>query len=411
VSVYRLAIRIAALWNPKARKWIEGRKNVLEEIERKMKPGKEIIWMHCSSLGEFEQGRPVLEQIRLIYRDVFIVVSFFSPSGYEVRKDYAGADHVCYLPFGNENITRRFIRLVNPKLVIWIKYDYWYHYLKILKQQNIPVLLVSAIFREEQPFFKWYGGIHREMLSCFTHLFVQNLESKQLLEGIGITNNVTVNGDTRFDRVIDIAEAAPRLPLIEKFCGDRKVIVAGSTWPDDEEELDHYANTNPEIRFIIAPHEIHEAHLLEIEKLFKHTIRYSKLKQMDGVPFTHFDTDANTLIIDNIGMLSKLYQYATIAYVGGAFGEDGVHNVLEAAVYGTPVVFGPEYDKFQEAIDLVENGGAFSIENALELEDIFNRLFNESDLYNESRIAAKDYVYMNRGATEKILKFVAGSFT
>jgi 3-deoxy-D-manno-octulosonic-acid transferase len=298
---------------------------------------------------------------------------------------------------------------VNPSLVLWIKYDYWFHYLNELKNRNIPTLLISAIYRPDQPFFKWYGSLHRYMLNCFNHLFVQTEESKKLLRGVVIPEKITVSGDTRFDRVIEIAELHENLPVIEKFCGDRVVVVAGSTWEEDEEELDHYANTHPEIRFIIAPHEIEESHLRNIEKLFQKSMRLSVL-QNNAVPISQAGlrqtSGVNTLIIDNFGMLARLYKYASIAYLGGGFGDDGVHNVLEAAVYGKPVVFGPVIEKYLEAMSLVETGGGIVIDSALEAEDVFNRLLSDPEEYRLCCEASRNYVYARKGATSKILEFI-----
>jgi 3-deoxy-D-manno-octulosonic-acid transferase len=372
--------------------------------------------MHCASLGEFEQGRPLLEKIRIIYPDHKTVLTFFSPSGYMAVKDQQIADHIYYLPFGNQFTAAKFIDVISPKLVLWIKYDYWYYYLRELNKRNIPILLISASFRKEQIFFKWYGKLHREMLRCFSHLFVQTAYSETLLNKFGFSG-ITVSGDTRFDRVADIADRFEPIAVIESFCGDHKVIVAGSTWPEDEEELDHFANTNHEIKFIIAPHEIDELHLKSIEKLFKSTIRYSamQLQMADGEWQTTENTlinhqapgnKANVLIIDNIGMLSRLYKYATITYVGGGFGEDGVHNVLEAAVYGKPVIFGPVFNKYIEAIELLEEGAAYTIETALQLESILKNLLSDDQLYKEVADAARTYVISKKGATEKIVQFV-----
>jgi 3-deoxy-D-manno-octulosonic-acid transferase len=441
--IYSFGIRITSTWNPKARLWLRGRKNIWVELEavgsrqqavdkmQKPEGGAQnaegsssplptahcpLVWIHCSSLGEFEQGRPVLEAIRHQYPTAQILLTFFSPSGYEVRKNSSGADHVMYLPLDSKANARKFISLVQPSLVIWIKYEYWYYYLTELKKKQIPLLLVSGIFRKDQPFFKWYGRLHWYMLESFNHLFVQTKASKQLLGTIGFNNNVTVSGDTRFDRVVQIAEQFQPIDPIAKFCGDSVVIVAGSTWPEDEEELDHYANTHPEIKFIIAPHEIDEDHLKDIEKLFKHPIRFSRLPtdsprpipRNRPVPDSYRDgtQQANTLIIDNIGMLSKLYKYATITYVGGGFGDDGVHNVLEAAVYGKPVVFGPVYDKYIEAVELVQQGGAFVINKALDLEKTFDDLLIDTNAYAASCAAARNYVYSNKGATDSIMQFI-----
>jgi 3-deoxy-D-manno-octulosonic-acid transferase len=400
IRVYGAAIRLASLWNPKARLWISGRKDIFMTMKLALESNtRPVVWMHSSSLGEFEQGRFLLENLRLQYPSICIVITFFSPSGYEVMKDYKGADHIFYLPLPTRKNAKKFIGIINPSLVLWIKYDYWYHYLTALKKRNTPLLLISAIFHRHHPFFRWYGPLYKKMLQCFTWLFVQTPESAKRLESIGFRNNVSVNGDTRFDRVIDIAENFRELPLIEKFCGDSSVVVAGSTWPEDEEELDHYANMHPEIKFILAPHEIEEDHLTGIEKLFKHAIRYSQLEKGDA-------SQANTLIIDNMGMLSKLYHYATITYVGGGFGSDGVHNVLEAAVHRKPVIFGPVFNKFTEAIGLLEEGGAFTVDNALELEKILNDLLSNNGLYKECSEAAGKFVYDHRGATQNIMQYI-----
>lgn len=342
----------------------------------------------------------MLEKTRSQYPSHHILLTFFSPSGYEVQKNYAGADHIFYLPLDDRTNARRFITIVQPALVLWIKYDYWFYYLTELRKKNIPIILVSGIFRKDQPFFKWYGRLHRYMLESFLHLFVQNQHSAQLLDHLGIRGNVTVGGDTRFDRVTDIAATASDLEGISDFCGQFPVLVAGSTWPEDEEELDHYANTHPQMRFVIAPHEIDEPHLHEVEKLFTHSVRYSAWMA------SRKDGNANTLIIDNIGMLSRLYRYATITYIGGGFGEDGVHNVLEAAVYGKPVVFGPVYEKYIEAAGLVDEEGAFSIDNALELEKMLDSLLAQPDKYRTAALAAANYVQARRGATEAVIRFI-----
>jgi 3-deoxy-D-manno-octulosonic-acid transferase len=367
-----------------------------------------VIWMHCSSLGEFEQGRPVVEALRRQSPRARIVLTFFSPSGYTAKKDYEGADYIYYLPLDSQANARRFIDLVKPTLVLWVKYDYWYYFLVELKKRNIPVLLISGIFRADQPFFKWYGRLHRYMLDCFTHLFVQTEASRALLERRRLGERVSVSGDTRFDRVIEIAAEGAPLPLIETFCGGRVVVVAGSTWEEDEEELDHYANTHPEIRFIVAPHEITEDRLVEAERLFRHCVRYSVWVGGDGgVRTTRMGWPApNVLLIDNIGMLSRLYRYATITYVGGGFGDDGVHNVLEAAVYGKPVVFGPVIEKYIEAVELTESGGGIVIDSALEAEKVFDRLLHDPRECREIGEASYQYVDSKKGATEKIVRYI-----
>lgn len=436
--LYRLGISLVSPWNPKAKLWAKGREKVFERIAEGVggreqrtgsresgvgsrnselqTPNSRLIWFHCASLGEFEQGRPLLEEIRTTYPGYRIFLTFFSPSGYEIRKDYAGADYIFYLPVDSPGNAIRLLDIIRPSLVIWVKYEYWHFYLAEIHKRNIPLLLVSGIFREDQPFFKWYGSLHRKILGCFTHFFVQTADSKELLGTLGYNQNVTVSGDTRFDRVITIAEQFKPITAIESFIGNAPTIVAGSTWKEDEEELDHYANTHPGIKFIIAPHEIDEEHVKEIEKLFKYSIRYSVYSSKVHSSEVHSSRTPelsnhklqtpNVLIIDNIGLLSKLYKYATITYVGGGFGYDGVHNVLEAAVYGKPVVFGPEYEKYIEAIGLVDSGGAFSIDNALQLEERFNILMENKDAYAQACKAAQQFVYAHKGATGKILEFI-----
>jgi 3-deoxy-D-manno-octulosonic-acid transferase len=399
-------------FNEKAKRWVSGRKNTFHDLQIFINAKKgRTIWFHCASLGEFEQARPLMESIRDQYPGYRILLSFFSPSGYEIRKAYKGVDRVIYLPPDGPGNAKKMLDIVQPSLVLWVKYEYWHFYLQQIRQKNIPLLLVSGIFRPDQPFFKNWGGFHRNMLSCFTYLFVQNHDSKKLLGSIGFSDNVAVSGDTRFDRVIEIADQPEDIPEIEQFINGCNVIVAGSTWREDEEELDHFANTHPEIKFIIAPHEIDEDHLKDIEKLFRHTIRYSKLAANSPHLISKSLPDLespvpNVLIIDNIGLLARLYKYATIAYVGGGFGNDGVHNVLEAAVYSKPVIFGPVYEKFAEAVQLIDAGGAFYIENALELEENLLVLLKNDKEYKMACQAAGDYVYANKGATQKILGYI-----
>jgi 3-deoxy-D-manno-octulosonic-acid transferase len=409
--LYKMGIRLISPWNRKAKLWLEGRRGLFEQMKSALQGdwgAAPVVWMHCSSLGEFEQGRPVLEALRREKPDCKVLLSFFSPSGYTTKKDYAGADHVFYLPLDSPANARQFIDLVKPTLVLWVKYDYWYYFLVELKKRKIPTLLVSGVFRLDQPFFRWYGRLHRYMLECFTHLFVQTEASRVLLTKLRLSEQASVSGDTRFDRVIEIAEGGEPLPLIASFCGDRPVIVAGSTWEEDEEELGHYANTHPELRFIIAPHDIGEDRISEVERLFRHSVRYSVWQSggrgAGSMPGSW--PEPNVLIIDNIGMLSRLYRYATITYVGGGFGDDGVHNVLEAAVYGKPVVFGPVIEKYIEAVELTERGGGLIIDSALEAEKVFDQLLANPEECREIGEASLAYVRSKRGATDKIVRYI-----
>lgn len=413
LGLYNIGFRTAALFNPKAKAGIEGRKKLFSYIKKEInKPGDSMaancIWMHCASLGEFEQGRPVLESIRLNFPGYKIVLTFFSASGYEAMKNYDGANHIFYLPFDGKANARKFVQIINPSLVLWVKYEYWFYFLNELRTKKIPVILISGIFRKGQPFFKWYGAMWRLMLQSFTHLFLQNKQSAALLENIGISKNITINGDTRFDRVIDIAENFEPVPLIEDFCGSAKVIVAGSTWEDDEAELAHFIKANPGIKFIIAPHEIDEENLLDVKEEFPGCIMYSELEKEAILPEPANKAELlnNVLIIDNVGLLSRLYNYATITYVGGGFGADGVHNVLEAAVYGKPVIYGPVFEKFTEAKDLVESGGGITIQKALDLETVLKELLNDEELVKSLGKIAKDYVYSHKGASKEIIQFI-----
>lgn len=394
IVLIKAGIRIASPWNKKAALWLQGRK-IFPELE----PYKPTVWMHCASLGEFEQGRPVIENIRKSFPAYRIIITFFSPSGYEIKKNYAGADAVFYLPGDSSRNAKKFIDSIKPSLVIWIKYEYWYYYLTTLKSMNIPILLVSGIFREGQPFFKWYGDIWRKMLLAFSHLFVQNEDSYKLVKGI-VPEQVSLNGDTRFDRVIDIADDFQGIELVKNFCGNSRVIVAGSTWEEDETQLVHFVKARPEIKFIIAPHEITSSHVADVQKKFKDSILYSAMS-------SDMIKSPQVLIIDNIGMLSRLYNYASVAYVGGGFNNSGIHNTLEAAVYGVPVVFGPVYAKFEEAKAMVELMGAFSFSNTPQLEKIFNDLLNDEDFRLKCGGAARNYVQSHGGATKRILNYIA----
>lgn len=415
---YLGGIYLASLWNEKAAAWVAGRKS----FPSLPPTNNKTVWMHCASLGEFEQGRPVLEALRKQYPQTRIVLSFFSPSGYEVVQQQAAAgknnlsfaDHVFYLPMDSAVNAGKMIDAIAPDLVLWVKYEFWYHYLISFKKRNIPVIMISGLFRADQPFFKWYGGIWREMLQSFQFLFVQNDESKALLSTVGVKENVAVGGDTRFDRVIEIASRFTPLPLIETFCGMDKVIVAGSTWEEDEEELVHYVKNNPKIKFIIAPHEIHTGNIRDVQKRFPGSIRYSELTANNQRPTINDQPSAingqrpapHVLIIDNIGMLSRLYHYAHITFIGGGFEASGIHNVLEPAVYGKPVIFGPEYEKFAEAVELVECGAGVPINNALELEKLLDELWRNEKLLQEKSVMAQNYVFSKAGATTMLLDYI-----
>jgi 3-deoxy-D-manno-octulosonic-acid transferase len=400
IFFYSLAVQLASLWNPKARAWVDGRKDwktrYIQLLDKAS--GKKRVWIHCASLGEFEQGRPVIEEIRARHPDACIILSFFSPSGYEIRKNYELADAVVYLPADTSTNARAFLDIINPHLVIFVKYEYWLNYLELMHNRKIPVLLISAIFRPGQVFFKWYGKRWRDVLGKITHFFVQDERSGELLRQAGVVH-YSVSGDTRFDRVISIRDKFSPIPLIGNFCADSQVVVAGSTWEEDEEVWDHFCNVHPDTKFIIAPHEIYEGHLKSIEKLFKRSIRYSVFSE------TGRSESANALIIDNIGMLSRLYHYASIAYVGGGFGA-GIHNILEAAVHGKPVIFGPEHEKFREALDLLDIGAAFSISSAFELEKLAAELLENEGRRHEACVKARQYVESKAGATGKIMDYI-----
>ncbi|RWU05738.1 3-deoxy-D-manno-octulosonic acid transferase [Pedobacter chitinilyticus] len=390
--IYGLLVRLASLFNAKAKLFIEGRKGIFKHISAKFNGNERPIWFHFASLGEFEQGRPVLESIKASKPSEKIIVTFFSPSGYEIRKNYALADGIFYLPLDTISNAHKFVSLVNPKMAIFTKYEFWPNYFNALANQNIPLYIISGIFRSNQIFFKGYGGFYRNVLKCVRHFFVQNKESAALLNNIDI-DNVDISGDTRFDRVYENAKTPKKLPIIENFCGEAPVLIAGSTWPEDEKLLVDLATKNPDWKLVIAPHEIHEGHISTITDLFPNGLRFSNLDVNASS-----EINSQVLIIDNIGMLSSLYQYGQIAYIGGGFGV-GIHNTLEAAAFGLPVIFGPNYHKFQEAKDLIEIGAAKNINNAEELTAAF-----EHYIAHESGTLAKKYVANKKGATEMIMK-------
>jgi 3-deoxy-D-manno-octulosonic-acid transferase len=399
--LFRAGTHVASLFDPKAKKWVQGRKGIFKKLENTIPRGERVIWIHCASLGEFEQGKPVIEELRKLGTGHRVLLTFFSPSGYEVRKDYPGADWVFYLPLDGPRTARRFLEIVHPSLVIFVKYEFWYYYLKKIKYRGIPLLLVSALFRKDMSFFKWYGKLQRKMLSRFDHLFVQNESSKKLVEEIGLSAICSVSGDTRFDRVAAIAGKFEPIPAIEQFIGKDKVIVAGSTWPEDEEVLQKafFSLHDPSLKLILAPHEINEKRLSDIRKFFPGAVLFSGLA-------TRGLSSATVLIIDNIGMLSRLYHYATICYVGGGMKKNGVHNVLEAAVYSKPVLFGPYYHKYTEATGLVRSGGGIAFTGEAMLKELVSVLLSNDEEYDQRSRAAGDFVQSHKGATDKIIQFI-----
>ena len=399
LALYALLLRLVAPFNPKAAAWVTGRQNLLPRIAQALAAeAAPRLWVHCASLGEFEQGRPLIEGLRRQYPGHRIVLTFFSPSGYEVRKSWAGADYVFYLPLDTAANARAFVHYVQPKLAIFVKYEFWYYYLRELRERGIPAVVVAAIFRPGQVFFKPWGGFFREILTQLQHIFTQNEASAELLRGIGLAQ-VSVAGDTRFDTVAATASAPPRsLPLVEAFVADgAPVLVAGSTWPEDLPALAPLLRKHARaMRFIVAPHEVSEAHLQEVEAAMPGlTVRYSR-----ATPATV--AAARLLLIDNVGLLSQLYRFGRFAYIGGAFGA-GLHNTLEAAAFGLPVFFGPRYERFQEAVALVQLGCAFACNSAHELEGAFDKLYYNEDARLRVQDASLEYVHQHAGATGRIL--------
>ena len=405
-------IAIASLFNEKVRKMWRGEREAFKILKQKVDPNAKYIWFHAASLGEFEQGRPLMERIRKDYPQYKILLTFYSPSGYEVRKNYEGADIICYMPVDTRLNAIRFLRLVRPVMAFFIKYEFWSNFLHILKHRNIPTYSVSSIFREDQVFFKWYGRSYAGVLKCFTRFFVQNEESKQLLEGIGI-KDVDVVGDTRFDRVLQIKEAAKQLPICEAFRTgvassqsadvphhDFKVFVAGSSWPPDENIFIPFFNEHKDWRLLIAPHVIAEEHLKLILSLIKDkkVVRYTQTTPEEAA-------EADVLIIDCFGLLSSMYNYGDVAYIGGGFGV-GIHNTLEAAVWNMPVIFGPNNKKFQEAQGLLKSGGGFEINTYEDFSGLMNSLMNDEAFLKQAGDKAGAFVAHLAGATDKVLASV-----
>lgn len=398
IYLYVSAVRLAALFNRKVSAMVKGEKDAFSVLQRRMDPKAKYIWFHAASLGEFEQGRPLIEEIRKRYPEYKILQTFFSPSGYEVRKDYKGADVVCYLPLDTPAHARRFVELAHPCMAFFVKYEFWKNYLTELERRRIPVYSVSSIFRPDQLFFRWYGGTYRRILKCFTHLFVQNQESVELLKRIGITNT-TIVGDTRFDRVLEICRQARELPMVELFKGENLTMVAGSSWAPDEDIFIPYFNEHPDMKLIIAPHVISETHIEEIiHKLRRPVVRYSQITEDKA-------RQADCMIIDCFGLLSSIYRYGEIAYIGGGFGV-GIHNTLEAAVYGIPVIFGPNNQKFMEAQGLKQAQGGFEIHSAADFNPLMDKFRTDYGFLDKSGKKAGNYVRNNAGALEKIMNEV-----
>ena len=409
IYLYALLVRlVAALGHRKARAMVRGQRDTWRILREKIDPTARYVWFHAASLGEFEQGLPLIERLRREQPSRKILLTFFSPSGYEVRKDYKGADVVCYLPFDSPTAARRFIKLARSEMAFFIKYEFWRNYIDVLSKKSIPIYSVSSIFRPGQIFFRWYGRKYARCLRRITHFFVQNERSVELLRTIGVQDNVTIVGDTRFDRVIDIRNNARPLPLVEQFTRAKEdsntapfVLVAGSSWQPDEDILLDYVNHHPDLRLVIAPHVVNDTHIQEIEqKLTTPALRYSQatLENVD---------DYRVLIIDGYGLLSSIYRYATVAYVGGGFGV-GIHNVPEAAVYGIPVIIGPNHQRFAEAVALIANGGCKSIENAEDFSAIMDDFLENPAHIAQAGSAAGDYIHQNAGATPVIYQHVFG---
>ncbi|MCB0560963.1 MAG: 3-deoxy-D-manno-octulosonic acid transferase [Lewinellaceae bacterium] len=406
LHLYGLLLRLAALFNPKAGQWVAGRREWRSKhqalLEKKLRGNAPVLWVHCASLGEFEQGRPVIEQLKAEQPSLKILLTFFSPSGYEVRKNYAEADYIVYLPLDTAANARDFVAIWQPTAAVFVKYEFWYYHLRALREAGIPTVLISALFRQNQLFFRWYGGFFRQLPGWFTHIFVQNESSARQLREAGF-HNYSVAGDTRIDRVLQIAERAPSFSQVERFAGQAPILMIGSSWPEDEAFLLPFLNKRLPSgwKAIMAPHQVDEGHIQQIlKKLELPCCRYSR---GEG------ETEARVLLIDNVGMLSALYQYGRIAYIGGAFGA-GLHNTLEPIAFGLPVIFGPRFQKFEEARYLVQSGGGFSISGQEELQEAFSELLRE-DTYREASEKARAYVLSNSGASRKAAAFIQQMIT
>lgn len=399
---FSLALHIAAFFNRKARLLVQGRKKWKKELSIAVEKKGSWIWFHCASLGEFEQGRPVMEAVKKQSPRYKILLSFFSSSGYSMQKNYEYADAVIYLPADTKSNAAYLVKQLNPVLAVFVKYEFWYHHLQQLHKNGTPVLLISAVFHQGQPFFKWYGGLFRKMLSFYSAVFVQDEKSATRLAGIGIKDNVFVSGDTRYDRVATIAENVKRDEFVEKFLAGSKALIAGSTWPGDEKIMKDCLPSLPgDWKLIIAPHEIGATHLKSIQSLFgSEMLFYSQLA--NGSPAK----EKRILVIDNIGMLSSLYSYGTIAYVGGGFQKSGIHNILEPAVFGLPVIFGPVYKKFAEAVEMIEKGLAFTVANSDQMKSVLKKLMHDDVYRQQLSGAVLEFIRGKRGATEIVLQYI-----
>lgn len=399
IVAYMLAIHVAALFHKKARQMVLGQWNTWRILRSRLEPHARYVWFHAASLGEFEQGRPMMEYLRATHPEYKIVLTFFSPSGYEVRKDYAGADIVCYLPFDTISNAYAFIRMIKPEMAFFIKYEFWYNYIRLLHHRGIPVYSTCSIFHPRKIFFRWYGGFYADVLRHVTHFFVQDEQSKHLLATKGIIKNVSIVGDTRMDRVLAIQAAAKPIPLVEQFKQGHFVLVAGSSWPADEDCIIPYFNAQPDMKLILAPHVIDESHLRQIEeKLQRPVLRLSQATQENICR-------VDCLIIDCFGLLSSIYRYGEVAYVGGGFGV-GIHNVPEAAVYGVPVLIGSNNARFREAQDLLRLGGCLQISSAQDFAMTMERLRSDAQALRQAGEVAKRYIHANAGATGRIFSFL-----
>lgn len=401
IVLYYIVVAFVSLWDKKAKQWIVGRKDIFKRMAEVISPEDKVVWIHAASLGEFEQGRPVIEKIREQQPEYKILVTFYSPSGYEIRKNYAGADYIFYLPIDTPGNAKKFLDVAHPEIAIIVKYEFWLNLLSELKHRGVRTYLISAIFRRNSIFFRSYGSIWRQALDSFEQMFVQNEESKELLHEIGF-DNVVVAGDTRFDRVAEIARNVKKVPIVERFKGDSPLFVAGSTWGPDEEILQTLINDNPQIKFVVAPHEMENS---RIERIIAQTkggaVRYTLCNEESDF------SKIQVLILDTIGILSSVYGYATWSYIGGGFGV-GIHNTLEAATFGLPIAFGPNYQKFKEARDMVALGAATKVESAEDLSAWFAPLRDDKSALQRAGSAAKSYTQRNQGATSLIMKIVFG---